>query len=255
MNFLEGVLSATRARVTRAKEELLWGADAGSLTRAQRDLRSALKGDGIALIGEIKRATPALGVIAPQLEAEKTAKAYEQGGAAAISVLTEPDFFSGSLEDIGAAARGGLPVLHKDFLIDTYQVGEARRSGADAVLIIARIAPGRLLVDLIEAARLLGMTPLVEVFDEEDMRRAADAGADVVGINNRDLETFEVDPHRTAELAPKAPEKAIIVALSGVRDRAGIVAMEAAGAHAVLVGEVLVTAPDPAAKIAELLGA
>jgi indole-3-glycerol phosphate synthase len=256
MQFLEQILESTGERVALAKErESLEDVRARARDHdPARDLGSALRGDGISLIAEIKRATPALGDIAPDLQAGPTAKAFEAGGAAAISVLTEPDFFAGSHEDVKEARRTGLPVLCKDFMIDLHQVYDARVAGADAVLVIVRIAPGTLLDDLVDAARSLGMTPLVEVFDETDMARAAEAGADVIGINHRDLHSFEVDPERTAKLAPLAPEGALVVALSGVRDRAGVKAMAAAGADAVLVGEALVTSPDPAAKIAELLG-
>ena len=205
------------------------------------------------LIAEIKRATPSSGDLNVALDAAATARAFGEGGAAAISVLTEPHYFKGSLEDLVAARGAGLPVLRKDFLLDTYQVLEARAFGADAVLVIVRLVPQETAA-LIEGARAFGMDALVEVFDEADLEVAIDAGATLIGINRRDLATFEVDPERTAKLAPLIPDGCTTVALSGVSTRADIQALRDAGVDAVLVGSSLVTASDVAAKVRELVG-
>ncbi|MDQ4144685.1 MAG: indole-3-glycerol phosphate synthase TrpC [Actinomycetota bacterium] len=254
MSLLDDIVSSTRARI-----EVLKSDDIGELARragaapAPRGFTNALQTDGVAIIGEIKRASPSKGPLDPGLDAGKTAHLYAQGGASAISVLTEPDFFRGSLEDLEAAVAAGLPVLRKDFVLDGAQVLEARAAGADAVLLIVRIL-GEELSGLLEETRSLGMDALVEVYDESDVDIALGAGADLIGVNNRDLETFEVDPERTAKLAAGLPEDVLAVGLSGVSTRAEVEALEAAGARAVLIGESLVTAPDPAAKLRELLG-
>lgn len=214
---------------------------------------AALRGDSVTLIAEIKRATPSKGPLDLDLEARRTALAYAAGGAAAISVLTEPDGFKGSLDDLTAARAARLPLLRKDFIIDPFQVFEARAYGADAVLLIMRILD-RDAEELLRACTSLGMDALVEVFDRSDLDRALAAGARLIGINHRDLETFEVDPERTAKLAPAVPQDVTVVTLSGVSTRREIEELEAAGAHSVLVGESLVTATDPAAKVKELLG-
>jgi indole-3-glycerol phosphate synthase len=207
----------------------------------------------VSVIAEIKRATPRAGALDLDLDAGRLAAAYADGGAVAISVLTEPDHFKGSIEDLQAARTAGLPVLRKDFVIDDLQVLESRAAGADAVLIIVRIL-GDELAGLVAATQSLGMDALVEVHDEAELERALEAGATLVGVNHRDLETFEVDPDRTAKLAPLLPEGTTLVGLSGVSTRAEVEALGRAGAAAVLVGESLVTAPDPAAKLRALTG-
>jgi indole-3-glycerol phosphate synthase len=157
------------------------------------------------------------------------------------------------MEDLAAARGPGLPVLRKDFLLEEFQMFESRALGADAVLVIVRILKDGL-DRLVATARALGMDALVEVHDERDLDRALDAGASLIGVNHRDLETFEVDPERTAKLAPRVPEGCTVVALSGVGSRAEVEELAGAGASAVLVGESLVTASDPVAKLRELLG-
>jgi indole-3-glycerol phosphate synthase len=255
MSYLDDLLTATRARVTEAKDKISEDAleqRVASATAAS-GFGSALRGPGISVIAEIKRATPRAGDLALDLDAGRTASAYRDGGAAAISVLTEPDHFKGSLEDLAAARGAGLPLLLKDFVVDPFQVYQARAHGADSVLLIVRIL-GDELSDLVTLTKSLGMDPLVEVHTEVDLERALSAGAEVIGVNHRDLETFELDPDRTAKLAPSVPGGTVLVALSGVSTRAEMEDLEQAGAHAALVGESLVTAPDPAAKLRELLG-
>ena len=255
MSFLAELLTSTRARVEEAKvnvtEEVLEQRVAGA--DAPRGFARAVRQDEMTLIAEIKRATPSRGPLDLDLEARRTAAAYAEGGAAAISVLTEPDSFKGSLDDLAAARSAGLPVLRKDFIIDPFQVFEARAYGADAVLLIMRIL-GDEAEQLVRVCTSLGMDALVEVFDEADLDRALEAGAGLIGINHRDLETFEVDPARTEKLTPRIPGHVTVASLSGVSTRREVEALAGAGAHSVLVGESIITADDPAAKIRELMG-
>lgn len=220
-----------------------------------RDFRSALDTAGISLIAEIKRASPSRGDLNPSLDPADLARTYERGGARAISVLTEPEFFKGSADDLASArAATSLPTLWKDFVIDSVQVAYARSVGADAVLLIVRILSDDRFAELLREIRDRGMCPLVEVFDERDLERALEAGADVIGVNHRDLETFEEDPTATKRLRPLIPDQVALVAESAISSRAGVEELEAIGVDAVLVGEALVGAPDSAAKIRELLG-
>lgn len=255
MSFLAELVASTHARVAEVKTKLTEDALEQRIASVPGplDFAGALDGDGISLIAEIKRATPSQGALDLDLDASRLASAYAAGGAAAISVLTEPDHFKGSLDDLHAARSAGLPLLRKDFVLDAFQLLEARAAGADSVLLIVRIL-GAELPGFVAASRTLGMEPLVEVFDETDLQRAIEAGARVVGINHRDLETFEVDNQRTAMLAPLAPAGTVIVAASGVSTRAEVEELAAAGADALLVGQSLVTSRDPAAKLRELAG-
>ncbi len=214
-----------------------------------------------AVIAEIKRASPSKGDIAPEMDAAEQALRYARGGAAGISVLTEPAWFKGTLDDLRRAreavgelgeARPGL--LRKDFLIDEYQLLEARAHGADAVLLIVACLGDEALGRLLACSRDLGMEALVEVNNADEMARAGVAGARLIGINNRDLRSFDVDLGTTDRLAGGAPGTALLAALSGIGARADVERFEAAGAKAVLVGEALMRAPDPAAMIAELRG-
>ncbi|HZA42058.1 MAG TPA: indole-3-glycerol phosphate synthase TrpC [Actinomycetota bacterium] len=255
MSLLDDLLASTKARVAELSGVVSEEALEQRITAAAapRGFAAALAGDDIALIAEVKRASPSKGVLKEDLNPRELAGAFRDGGAAAISVLTEPDYFLGSMEDLGAAREAGLPVLRKDFIIDPFQVFESRAWGADALLLIVR-AVGNELATLYMSARSLGLDVLVEVFDEADLDRALDLGPDLIGINHRDLTTFEVDPERTAKLAPLVPDGCTIVALSGVEERAEVAALHAAGAQAVLVGESLVRASDPATKVRELMG-
>jgi indole-3-glycerol phosphate synthase len=255
MSFLDELLASTRKRVEElsgvVSEEAL--EQRISAAEAPRGFAATLEGDGIALIAEVKRASPSKGALRADLNPRELAAAYRSGGASAISVLTEPDHFRGSMEDLGAVREAGLPVLRKDFIIDPFQVFESRAWGADALLLIVR-ALGDELASLYRSAVSLGLDVLVEIFEESDLERALALDPELIGINHRDLTTFEVDPDRTAKLAPLIPDGCTIVALSGVEEHAEVEALRSAGADAVLVGESLVRAPDPAAKIAELLG-
>jgi indole-3-glycerol phosphate synthase len=258
MSYLERMLESTRIRLAESKERVTVEALEQRLAGIDepRSLQAALDGHqtGVAVIAEIKRASPSAGTFDANLSATETAVAYAHGGAAAISVLTEPEFFKGSIDDLNAARAGGLPVLRKDFILDTWQVLESRAAGADALLLIVRVLEQNDLGALLLACRSLRMDALVEVYDEAEMTRALDAGATIVGVNNRDLESFEVDRGRTAKLAPQVPDGVILVGLSGVGSRSDVEELGAAGAQAVLVGEALVRAEDPAAELRALRG-
>ena len=225
------------------------------------DFVARLRAAPPAVIAEIKRASPSKGDIAPAMDAPAQALRYAQGGAAAISVLTEPTWFKGTLDDLrevraafAELGRGRPGVLRKDFLVDEYQLLEARAAGADAVLLIVACLDDATLSSLQRRAHDLGMAALVEVNSAAEMERAAACGADLIGINNRDLRSFDVDLGTTDRLAGGAPEGALLAALSGIATRADVARFEAAGAEAVLVGEALMRAPDPGAMITELRG-
>lgn len=208
-----------------------------------------------AVIGEVKRASPSAGPIA-QVDPAAQARAYEAGGAAAISVLTEPTRFDGSLADLRAVHLAvSVPVLRKDFLVHPAQMMEARAAGADAVLLIAAALPRQELAAMLAAAADLGLGALVETHSEDELEEALAAGAEVVGVNARDLETLEVDPDRALRLLAEVPPDRVAVLESGISSRADVEAARRAGARAVLVGEALMRAPDPAAAIRELRGA
>jgi len=221
-----------------------------------RDFRGALAaGPAVALIAEIKRASPSAGVIREAFDPAGIARDYAAGGAAALSVLTDERYFRGRLDHVGQAkAAVSLPVLRKDFVLDPYQLHEARAAGADAVLLIVRILADEELRALLGLARELGMAALVETHDAADLERAVRAGADLVGINNRNLDTLTVDLGTTCALAREVPEDRLIVSESGIRTREDVERVAACGVGAVLVGETLMRSPDPAAAARELAG-
>jgi len=226
------------------------------------DFVARLRADAaMAVIAEVKRASPSKGDIAPGIDAAAQSLRYAAGGAAGISVLTEPTWFKGTLEDLLRTRRALEPmgtarpaVLRKDFIIDRYQLLEARTSGADTVLLIVASLDDKALGELLADSRSLGMEPLVEVNNADEMARALAAGASFVGVNNRDLRSFSVDLGTTDRLAGMAGADVLLVALSGISSRADVERFEAAGAGAVLVGEALMVADDPAARIRELRG-
>jgi indole-3-glycerol phosphate synthase len=254
MSFLERIVTARRKVVDELDDSANVWDEAARRQPAPRDFRGALAASGMSLIAEIKRRSPSKGDLNIGLDPSALAVVYERGGARCISVLTEPEFFSGSAEDLDAARRAvDVPVLWKDFVLDPVQIDQARAFGADAVLLIVRMTPAELPL-LIAEARSWGMCPLVEVFDEDDLEQALAAGADVVGVNHRDLETFEEDPGATARLRKLVPDDVVLVAESAITTRDDVRALEDIGVEAMLVGEAIVTAPDPEAKIRELLG-
>jgi indole-3-glycerol phosphate synthase len=221
---------------------------------APRHFEAALRGNGVRLIAEMKRASPSKGWLCPLLDAGPMAVKYARGGAAAISVLTEGTCFKGDPADLTAARRAAdLPVLCKDFILDEYQIYEARFWGADAVLLIASLLSLDELRTFIGTAGSLGMAALVEVHTEAEVEKALSAKATIVGINNRNLADFSVDLDTTLRLRPLIPAGVTVVSESGIRSRADISALRAAGVNAFLVGEALVTNPDPEAVLWELM--
>lgn len=254
--FLETVVERTRAdltdrmnRVPASELEARIGGD-----RHGRPFSEALIREGISLIAEMKRASPSRGPIRPGAGVTEIVRAYQEAGARAVSVLTEPEWFGGSLDDL-VEARGAcdLPLLRKDFVVDEYQLLEARAAGADAVLlIVAALEPDRLAA-LIHAASGLGMDALVEVHDEDEVSVAVDAGAEVIGVNNRDLHSLEVDPETTYRLLEDVPAGTVVVAESGITDREHVRELERSGVDAILVGEALMRADDPRDAVRGLL--
>jgi indole-3-glycerol phosphate synthase len=209
----------------------------------------------VKLIAEVKRRSPTRGDLRPDADAPALATSYVAAGAAAVSVLTDEHFFHGTDDDlVEVRGRISAPVLRKDFTISSYQIYEARALGADAILLIVSMLSDDLINTFLDTADCLGMDALVEAHTEDEVRRAVALRAPIIGINNRDLATFEVDLGTTERLRPLIPERTIVVSESGILGRADVERAAAAGATAVLVGEALVTAVDPAAKVAELLG-
>ena len=264
LTILDTIVAQRRLDIADAKA--LWPAGLLQAALAEApeplDFAARLRRDGpMAVIAEVKRASPSKGDIAPGLDAVEQAMKYARGGAAGISVLTEPKWFKGTLDDLAgvrAAVETRGPerpaVLRKDFIIDEYQVLEARVAGADSVLlIVASLDDGRL-AELMAFSRELGMEPLVEVNNAAEMERALANGATVIGINNRDLHSFEVDLGTTDRLAGMVSGGVLLCALSGISTRQDVERFQAAGAGAVLVGESLMVAEDPGAKISELRG-
>jgi indole-3-glycerol phosphate synthase len=223
---------------------------------AARDFAGAIRAPGISLIAEVKRRSPSKGPIRTEIDPAEVAASYESGGARALSVLTEPEFFGGSLEDLRLAREAtALPALRKDFVIDLYQVVEARAAGADAILLIVLALPDRgLLGDLAAAAAEYGMAALVEVHDERELDAAFAIDTELIGVNQRDLTSFTVDRGLAIRLRRRVPPPVALVAESGIAGRSDVAALEEAGVDAILVGEALMRAEDPAAAAAELLG-
>ncbi len=209
----------------------------------------------IRLIAEVKKASPSKGLIRDRFNPAEAAVAYQRHGAACISVLTDEPFFQGSLDHLGEVRRSvSLPVLRKDFILDPYQVLEARAAGADAVLLIAECLDDCSLRSLHNRVLELGMMPLVELYDPANLPRVLEAGATLIGINNRDLRTFAVDLSHTLRLREQIPQNCLVVAESGIRTREDVLRLEAAGVQAMLVGETLMASPDIGAAVDMLLG-
>jgi indole-3-glycerol phosphate synthase len=219
-----------------------------------RGFQAALvAGGGVAVIAEVKRASPSKGALAPDLDPAQLARTYQVGGAAALSVLTDREFFGGSPADLAAArAATALPVLRKDFTVAPADVLDARCMGADAVLLIAAALSPDEMIDLAALADSVGLDALVEVHDEAEAERAVTAGATLIGVNQRDLFTFEVDSARAERVAGMLPVGVVKVAESGIRRAEDVRRLGEAGFDAVLVGEALVTAPDPGAALQQL---
>ena len=254
---LEQIVNSTRKSVAERKARTPL-ADLEKVTGRQappRDFACALQGESIKLIAEIKRASPSKGVLCKDLAAAAMARIYEQSGAAAISVLTESEYFQGSFADLEEVHREvDLPVLCKDFVLDSYQIYQARAHGADAILLIVAILNQQELKTLVETARSLGMAALVEIHSKNELDKALEVSPRIIGINNRNLSDFNVDLKTTLSLKSLIPENTLVVSESGIHSRDDVLQLKRAGVDAILVGEALVTSPDPAAKIYELLG-
>ena len=225
-------------------------------TYIPRDFAGALRATGLSVIAEVKQRTPSMGVLSADYHPERLAPAYERGGAAAISVLTHGAGFGGSVEHLDAVrAATALPILRKDFITNAYQVVEARAHKADAVLLIVAGLEPRELTHLLGVALHHGLAALVEVHDEAEAKAAVDAGATLIGVNHRDLRTFDVDLALTERLRPLIPRDRLLVAESGIKGRDDAHRMRLAGADAILAGELLMRAADPGAVIRELCDA
>jgi indole-3-glycerol phosphate synthase len=255
---LDRIVADKREELAAAKDkiplaELRLSAESAPATR---QFSVALAGPGVGLIAEVKKASPSRGLLRADFDPVRLATTYRESGAAAVSVLTDQKHFQGSLDhlhDIRDALPDGPPLLRKDFIFDEYQLFEARRNGADAVLLITAILESSALRELIQACSALYLDALVEVHDERELSRAVAADASIIGINNRDLRTFEIELATSERLAPLAPSGATVVAESGIFTREDVRRLGKCGVDAVLIGEALVTASDPAAKIRELL--
>ena len=254
-DILEGVREDLAERQARTDLQALQ--EIAAQRRSALPAESVLReGDTVKVIAEVKRSSPSKGPLAAIADPAALAGDYESGGACVISVLTERRRFGGSLEDLASVrAAVDVPLLRKDFVISSYQVWEARAFGADAVLLLAVALEQQALVSLVERVHSLGMTALVEVHSAEEIERAVDAGARVIGINSRDLHTLEVDRTLFARLAPRVPAGIFKVAESGVRGPHDVLDYARNGADAVLVGESLVTGKDPRAAVADLVAA
>jgi indole-3-glycerol phosphate synthase len=224
-----------------------------ALLAGRRDFRGALLADPPSVIAEIKKASPSRGLLAAEFDPERQAQSYELGGAAAISVLTDEPFFQGKLADLEAArAATRLPALRKDFIIDSVQIVEAAAHGADAILLIAAVLSREEMRRFRLLAAEYGMAALVEVHDEWELDSALESGADIVGVNNRDLRTFQVDLGLSERLGRKIPEGVLRVAESGIDSADAVQRLMACGFHAFLVGEHLMRSGDPAASLRAL---
>lgn len=253
--YLDRILEAHRLRVasdTRPLDALISEA---RLCQPQRGFRAALTGDDhICVISEIKRRSPSKPNLNPDLDPAALAVAYKNGGASCISVLTDSEFFGGSVADLQTARNAcDLPVIRKDFTMSAHDVADARIIGADCVLLIAAALPRTLLVELHSLATSIGLDVLVEIHDEAELEAALAANATMIGVNQRDLVTFQVDHDRALRMAGVIPDHVVKVAESGVRGPADARALHTAGYQAILVGEVLVTSLNPSAAVAELI--
>lgn len=225
-------------------------------TPLPRNIMHAFTGRDVCVIAEIKRKSPSKGDLAPIADPDVLARLYAEGGAHAISVLTEPHFFGGSIDDLAKVRQAvDTPILRKDFIVSSYQLFESRRIGADLVLLIVAALEQQALECLIERSYSLGLTPIVEVHERDEIARALDAGAKVIGVNNRNLKTLEVNQQQFLDLADAIPSSVIKIAESGIRSGQDLRTYAQAGADAVLVGEALVTSEDPAKLLHELVTA
>ena len=260
MNILSEIIAKKRARLIAASElvplaqlQRLAGEVRGNAV--SHALSSALRADGIHVIAEFKRHSPSKGIIRPDADLVQIVQGYEAGGATAVSVLTEEDYFAGSLDDLRAVkASVRLPVLRKDFVFDEYQVYESAAAGADAILLIVAALDDESLSELRRLAEdELGLDALVEVHTSDEMKRAVACGATLIGVNNRDLRTFEVSLETSLSLALEAPLGALLISESGLRSRDDLQRLQAAGFRGFLIGETFMRAKDPEQAIRDVL--
>ena len=257
-DLLEAIVAATRARIdaamTRETRAALERRAMARTPNAESFVARLSRSGSINVIAECKRRSPSRGVLRVAYEPVAIAKGYERAGAAAISVLTEPGFFDGSLEHLASVREAvSIPLLRKDFMIDEYQMLEARAAGADAILLIVAALDDRQLASLSQAAAELGLAALVEVHGVDECRRAIDAGAWIIGVNNRNLRTLEVDLNASRDVAGLIPNGAIGISESGLKTPADLHAMKALGYQAFLMGERFMIEPDPGAALAGLI--
>ncbi|MEE9120838.1 MAG: indole-3-glycerol phosphate synthase TrpC [Syntrophobacteria bacterium] len=255
---LDDIVARKRERLAELKKRSVQSEleQTVALATSPRDFIAALKyGGKPAVIAEIKKASPSAGQIRANLEVEKIAESYEKAGAAAISVITEEDFFQGKLGYLTEVKTAvSLPILCKDFIIDPIQVLAARAAGADALLLIAAILKKSSLLELLAMARNLSMACLVEVHNEEEMERVLTTDARIIGINNRNLRTFQVSLDTTLRLRPSIPPDRLVVSESGIQEQSDLQSLASAAVDAVLVGTSLMRAEDPGQKLRELMG-
>ena len=254
---LDDIVAAKRDEVEAQKSEAPLSSLEERIAAQPRplNLSGALLGDQVRLIGEIKKASPSRGLLCPDFDPVRLAHTYIENGAAAISVLTDPRF-QGTLDHLAAvkqtALPRGVPILRKDFMFDPYQVYEARAYGADAILLIVAVLTPQELAELLALGRHFWMQCLVEVHTRDELGTAVDAGAEIIGINNRDLRSFRTELSVTQELAGLVPRGKVVVSESGIGTKEDMLMLKGLGVHAALVGEALVTAPDVGAKVREL---
>ena len=253
---LDKIVAQKREEVKQRKQSLPLSRLKELIARreATLDLALALEDTHTRLIAEVKRASPSRGVLCPNFDPVELAQKYAHGGAAAISVLTETNYFQGSLDHLAAIRQEiDLPLLRKDFIFDPYQVYESRAYGADALLLIVAALSQEQLEELLSLSHSLGLSCLVEVHNEDEVERALGSQAQIIGINNRDLTTFNIDINTTHRLLPLIPPGKIVVSESGIRNRSDVAKLKGWGVNAVLVGEALVTAGDVVTKVRELI--
>lgn len=256
-NFLQDIVLLKRKEIeiSKAKRPLAGFIESRELVKGTRPFKEAISArNGINLIAEIKKKSPSSKSFFRKLDVLRLAKLYASAGAKALSVLTDKKFFGGNISHIREArVAADLPVLRKDFIIDEYQVYESRYFGADAILLIARILPLEEIKSFTVLAKKIGMDALIEIHDENDLEKAVIANAEIIGINNRDLDTFEVSIETTFKLAPKIPNNIIKVSESGISDRNEILRLKKAGINAMLIGSAFLGSPDMMGKIGEIM--
>jgi indole-3-glycerol phosphate synthase len=258
VSVLDDILEGVRADLAERQRAISLDAlkEMASHAPSARDALGALRSEGVSVIAEVKRSSPSKGALAAIADPAALARDYEDGGAKVISVLTERRRFGGGLDDLAAVRNNvDVAVLRKDFIVTSYQLWEARAYGADLVLLIVAALEQPALVSLVERAESIGLTPLVEVHTEDEVARAVDAGAKVIGVNARDLKTLKVDRGVFARIAPLIPKNIVKIAESGVRGPHDLLSYASSGADAVLVGESLVLGKNPRAAVADLVAA